>query len=278
LDAIDKRKLATSAILLLCFGQLAVFSCAAQDLRSQAASATLARQFSSSDLSFLLLDENGNVIAQRWEHAEREVPIGSLIKPFLAVAYGRTHASFPRFHCAGKATCWFPGGHGTLGIRQAIALSCNSYFHQLVSDTEPGFAASTLESFGLPASASEIDMVRKGGVAAPLVLAKAYLELVNHSREESEIPVLQGMALSAQKGTAKAAGTELRHLSALAKTGTASCTHPRKAPGDGFALVMAPADHPRLVLLVRLHGRPGSIAAGIAGRMIATLENNELHK
>ncbi len=264
--------------MLLCCGQWAVFSCAAQDLRSQAASATLAREFSSPDLSYLLLDENGNVMAQRWEHPEREVPIGSLIKPFLAVAYGRTHASFPRFHCDGKDTCWLPRGHGMLGIRQAIALSCNSYFHQLMADVKPGFAAPTLESFGLPAAASEIDMVKHGGVAPPLVLARAYLELVNHSRDEAEVPVLQGMALSAQKGTGKAAGAELPHWPALAKTGTAPCTHPRKAPGDGFALVMMPADHPRLVLLVRLHGRPGSMAAGVAGRMIAAVESSEPRK
>ncbi len=217
-------------------------------------------------------------MAQRWEHPEREVPIGSLIKPFLAVAYGRTHASFPRFHCEGKTTCWLPRGHGTLGIRQAIALSCNSYFHQLVSDAEPGFAAPTLESFGLTAGVSEVGMVRQGGVASPLALAKAYLELVNHAQEEAEIPVLQGMMLSAQKGTAKAAGAELQHLPALAKTGTAPCTHQKKAPGDGFALVMAPADHPRIVLLVRLHGRPGSMAADVAGRMIAAVESNEQRK
>jgi hypothetical protein len=35
---------------------------------------------------------------------------------------------------------------------------------------------------------------------------------------------------------------------------------------------MAPADHPRAVLLVRVHGRPGFIAAGVAGRMIAEVE------
>jgi cell division protein FtsI/penicillin-binding protein 2 len=278
LDAINKRTLATSAVILLCLGQRSVFSCVAQDLRSQAAAATLARQFSSPDLSFLLLDDNGNVIAQRWDHPEREVPVGSLIKPFLAVAYRRTHASFPRFHCAGKATCWLPRGHGTLGIRQAIALSCNSYFHQLVADAEPGFAAPILEHFGLTAGTSEVDMVQQGGVASPLVLAKAYLELANHSRDEAEVPVLQGMALSAQKGTAKAAGAELPHLPALAKTGTAPCIHPRKAPGDGFALVMAPADHPRSVLLVRLHGRPGSMAAAVAGRMIAAVESSDQRK
>jgi cell division protein FtsI/penicillin-binding protein 2 len=278
LDAIDKRKLATSAIILLCVGQWALFSCAAQDLRSQAVSATLARQFSSPDLSYLLLDENGNVLAQRWEHPEQDVPVGSLIKPFLAVAYGRTHASFPKFRCEGNTMCWLPRGHGTLGIRQAIALSCNSYFHQLMADAEPGFAASTLESFGLTAGVSEIDMVQQGGIASPLALAKAYLQLANHSHEEAEIPVLQGMALSAQQGTAKAAGAELPQLPALAKTGTAPCTHRKKAPGDGFTLVVAPSDHPRIVLLVRLHGRPGSMAAGVAGRMIAAVESNEQHK
>jgi hypothetical protein len=145
-------------------------------------------------------------------------------------------------------------------------------------DVEPGFATPTLESFGLTTGASEVDMVRQGGVASPLALAKAYLELVNHARDEAEMPVLQGMALSAQNGTAKAAGAELLRLPALAKTGTAPCTHLKKAPGDGFALVMAPADRPRIVLLVRLHGRPGSMAAGVAGRMIAAVENSGQRK
>jgi len=38
---------------------------------------------------------------------------------------------------------------------------------------------------------------------------------------------------------------------------------------------MSPADHPRIVLLVRLHGRPGSMAAGVAGRMIAAVESEQ---
>jgi len=87
--------------------------------------------------------------------------------------------------------------------------------------------------------------------------------------------VLQGMVLSAQKGTGRAAGEALPRASAMAKTGTAPCTHAKKAPGDGFALVMSPADHPRAVLLVRLHGRPGLIAAGVAGRMISAVAGSE---
>jgi hypothetical protein len=271
LDAITKRNFLAAVILVLCVVERAAPACAAtQDLHTQATSALLARDFNDPDLSYLLLDENGQVIAQRWEHPERDVPVGSLVKPFLAAAYGQTHRTFPAFRCAGKKTCWLARGHGTLQIRDAIAFSCNSYFHQLVASAGPGFAQA-LKSYALhgPDLATSYGA---SGPAAPLALAQAYLDLTRHPRDAAVLPVLQGLALSAQKGTGKAAGAELPHTSALAKTGTAPCTHTKKAPGDGFALVMAPADHPRAVLLVRVHGRPGFIAAGVAGRMIAEVE------
>jgi cell division protein FtsI/penicillin-binding protein 2 len=115
-------------------------------------------------------------------------------------------------------------------------------------------------------------------LASPLALTKAYLELTRHPRDAAVRPILEGLALSAEKGTGKAAGAELPRGFALAKTGTAPCTHLKKAPGDGLALVMAPSGHPRAVVLVRLHGRPGFIAAGIAGRMIAAVEGSEMGK
>ena len=241
-----------------------------QDLHAQSASAVLAREFTDPDLSYLLLDENGQVIAQRWEHPERELPVGSLVKPFVAVAYGQIHRTFPVFRCTGKKTCWLPRGHGTLHISDAIAFSCNSYFHQLVAEAGPDLAPA-LKNY-------PVRFASNGSAeawAAPLTLTKAYLELTRHPRDAAMAPVLQGMMLSAQKGTGKAAGEALLPISAMAKTGTAPCTHAKKAPGDGFALVMSPAEHPRVVLLVRIHGRPGFIAAGIAGRMIATTEGNE---
>jgi cell division protein FtsI/penicillin-binding protein 2 len=240
-----------------------------QDLHAQSASAVLAREFNDPDLSYLVLDENGQVIAQRWEHPERELPVGSLVKPFVAVAYGQTHPTSPLFRCTGKKTCWLPRGHGTLNIREAIAFSCNSYFHQLIAGAGPDLAPE-LKNY-------PVRLASNGSAeawAAPLPLAEAYLELTRHPRDAAVVPVLQGMTLSAQKGTGKAAGEALLPISAMAKTGTAPCTHAKKAPGDGFALVMSPADHPRAVLLVRLHGRPGFIAAGVAGRMIAAVEGN----
>jgi hypothetical protein len=271
LGAINNRSFFAIAVLVLCLRQSCVSSCAlAQDLHEQAASALLARDFNGPDLSYLLLNDQGTVIAQRWEHSERDVPVGSLVKPFLAAAYGQTHASFPKFHCAGKKTCWLPRGHGTLQIREAIAYSCNSYFHQLVAGGGPNLV-DELQSYGfhgLEMRSADFAHI----TATPQALAQAYLELTRHPHDAAMLPILQGLALSARKGTGKAAGVALPNIAVLAKTGTAPCTHAKKAPGDGFALVMAPADHPREVLLVRLHGKPGSFAAGIAGRMIAAVE------
>lgn len=247
---------------------LATPHAAAQDLHAQSAKAALERDFNDPDLSYILLDENGQIMAERWEHSGSDIPVGSLLKPFFAVAYGRTHHSFPTFYCAGKKTCWLPRGHGALHIREAIAFSCNSYFHQLVASAGRGFRPA-MEGFDLHTSGE-----RTLSTAAPLALARAYLELTRHSQEAEVRPVLDGMVLSAQRGTAKAIAKELPAMTALAKTGTAPCTHAKKAPGDGFALVMAPADHPRAVLLVRLHGKPGFMAADLAGRMIAKVEDS----
>ena len=258
-------------MLVLCVAK-AASPCAVQDLHAQAAAAILARDFTSPDLSYLLLDEDGRIIAQRWEHAERDVPVGSLVKPFLAVAYGQTHQKFPRFRCVGKKTCWLARGHGTLQIRDAIAFSCNSYFHQMVASAGSNFERA-YKSFGLHGDLRPQQAPASSGSAAPLRLAQTYLELTRHSHDPAVIPVLEGLALSARKGTSKAAGAQLPNIPTLAKTGTAPCTHAKRAPGDGFALLMAPADHPRAVLLVRLHGRPGYIAAGVAGRMMAEVES-----
>ncbi|HWX53008.1 MAG TPA: penicillin-binding transpeptidase domain-containing protein [Verrucomicrobiae bacterium] len=279
--AITPKRLAATALAVLCLWQTSAYAngpCG--DLHAQSAQAVLARDFSSPGLSFLLLNERGEVIAHRWPSPERETPVGSLIKPFLAVAYGRTHDSFPVFHCSGMRTCWLPRGHGTLGIAQAIAVSCNSYFHQLLSNAGPEFAKPTLETFGLKtndnAGNDQVDLFEqgRGWKAPPLQLARAYLDLTNHSREDAVAPVLRGMAMSARKGTASALASELRNWPMLAKTGTAPCIHRVRAPGDGLAAVLAPADHPNLVLLVRVHGKPGSAAAAVAGRMIAAIEKS----
>lgn len=241
----------------------------ASDLHSQAAAAVLRQKFSDPALSYLLLDDAGKTIAQNWESPERELPVGSLIKPFLALAYGKTHESFPIYHCSGKQTCWLPHGHGTVAIRQAVAFSCNSYFQQLYVHAGLGFAAPVLGKFGL-----SLETDGHSGRASPLSIARAYLELARQPRDKVVGSILDGMALSAKLGTGKAAGAELSGTTLLTKTGTAPCTHSRSAPGDGFAVLLMPADQVRMVLLVRVHGKPGSVAAGLAGQMMTVVENS----
>src|SRR5215471_10750452 len=67
-------------------------------LRAQALGSTLQRLTANPDLSYLLLDGHGNLIAENWPEMDRPVPIGSLIKPFVAVGYGRAHGAFPKLH------------------------------------------------------------------------------------------------------------------------------------------------------------------------------------
>jgi len=275
LDTVAKTTIARLTIVLLCLAQAAPTSISQNDLHSQAAAALLETKFPNPDISFLALNGSGRILAQRWTNPDVPVPIGSLIKPFLALAYGRTHDSYPEYTCVGKKTCWLDRGHGKLGIRKAIGFSCNSYFHQLVAATEPGFAQATLKSFGLTDPSLDKPRFLAESQASPMALAHAYLQLALDRQEPAAQVVLQGMTISARRGTAKAIGSEVPSLSALAKTGTAECTHPRKAPGDGFAVVMAPGDRPDVVLLVRLHGRPGSMAAAVAGKMVAAIENEQ---
>lgn len=276
MDSIIKTLSAGLASLLLCIGQAAP-ACISQDdnLHAQSAAAQLQARFPDPNLSYLALDNSGSVLAERWPDADSPVPIGSLIKPFLALAYARTHDYFPEYFCAGKKTCWLYRGHGKLGLRHAIGFSCNSYFHQLISDAEPDFARATLNDYHLTADSREPQRLLAESQATPMALALAYLHLALDRREPATQLVLQGMALSAQHGTAKAVAAELPSLPALAKTGTAPCIHTPKAPGDGFAVILAPRDHPRLVMLVRLHGRPGSMAAATAAKMVAAIENRE---
>jgi cell division protein FtsI/penicillin-binding protein 2 len=103
----------------------------------------------------------------------------------------------------------------------------------------------------------------------PLALARAYLLLLDGDPESAvRFRVLQGMAGAASYGTAAAVDSTLGQNAALAKTGTAACTHPHRAAADGFAIVAFPATDPRFLLLVQKHGATGAHAAAEAAQML----------
>ena len=249
-------------------------------LFAQSAGQILNRDFQSGTVSFLLLDaRTGRVLAFRWNNPETPIPLGSLVKPFTALAYGEHHEfRYPAHTCRGTATgCWFPRSHGDVDLSSAIAYSCNSYFRVLTAKMTASEVSPTAMRFGLDPPPPETAGPALAGLGnrwliSPLSMARAYLELVRRRDQPGVRLILAGMAQSAEQGTGAEVDRALPFPDALVKTGTAMCTHSKRAPGDGFAIVMAPSDDPQILLLVRVHGVPGAQAAKTAGQMLSRIE------
>jgi hypothetical protein len=234
---------------------------------------TLDRQFPDPELNYLLIDaRTGQVAESRWPDAEVPVPVGSLVKPFLALAYG---GAYPEFDCKGSGSgCWRAQGHGRLKFADALAQSCNAYFLNLARRVDTDALRVTAAKFGIPPPSIPTPDTRiglgDGWRIAPLALVRAYVELTSRRGEPHVDEILIGLERAARNGTAKAMGGGV-----LAKTGTAECAGRRdtgrKDSGDGFALAMEPADSPRIALLVRVHNVPGAEASKTAARMLRVL-------
>jgi len=244
---------------------------------SQGAKATLERKFAGKNTSYLLMDASGSVLAERWPSPQAIAP-GSLVKPFLAVAYGEQHGGkFPTVRCLGASTrCWLPAGHGSLRLEEAIAESCNTYFLELAAGADRKRLSETLAHYGLngpPADAPIESLVGLGAAwkETPTALARAYLTLEKEEHSVVQGTIVQGMMDSAARGTARGVDAVLGKEAALAKTGTAPCTHIPRGAADGFTVVLYPAPQPRLLLLVRVHGVTGAESAKVAGAMLQSL-------
>ena len=220
------------------------------------------------EAQFILVETTrGQVIGSRWTDSTVPVPVGSLVKPFTAIAAGPSRRSFQ----CDPAKCWLQAGHGRLTLVQAIADSCNSYFLQLARGISEDQVRTVAQRYALPLPASMAPEALTGFGAdwliSPVVLAKAYGEI---ALAQEASTVREGMRESANHGTGKAIG-----LAALAKTGTAPCSHVQKAPGDGYVVVLYPARSPKYVLLVQVHGVSGAVAATTAGRMTTVLRDGK---
>jgi cell division protein FtsI/penicillin-binding protein 2 len=253
---------------------------ARNSLFAQSAAQLLQREFTAKEVSYLLLDvQTGAVLASRWENADQSIPLGSLVKPFIALAYGEEHQfRYPAHLCRGDANgCWLPHGHGEIGITAAIADSCNSYFRMLTAGMNSADLISSAQRIGLDPPAPDLsgpDLIGVGNrwLISPLHMAHAYLELNRRRDQPGAREVISGMAQSGRQGTGAEVDRALKHSRALTKTGTAACTHRDHAPGDGFVVALVPAAQPELLLMVRVHGVPGAKAALTAGRMLSRIE------
>jgi len=270
-------------ILILCGGGNSLVEAGAQErpflaqtFFAQSAKKMPQQEVKGEDVSYLLLDARaGNVIATNWSELEKPIPLGSLIKPFTALAYGETHAfRYPRHVCRGTVDgCWRPGGHGELDVTRAIAHSCNSYFQSLTAVMTSTDLLPEAQKYHFNPPSEQISGAALAGRGnqwqiAPIDIARAYLELVQRRDDPGIKDIVDGLKQSAKAGTGAQVDASLRPTEALSKTGTAACTHSQSAPGDGFVVVLTPADQPQLLLLVRLHGAPGASAARVAGELL----------
>jgi len=216
----------------------------------------------------------GRVAESHWPDAARPVSFGSLVKPFTALAYAQAHGfRYPRFECSGGSECWLPAGHGVVGIRGALAGSCNAYFEALARRVPWAGLQALTARLGLNAPPLDADAGTLFGLGAgwkhgPAQILAAYDELLARAAEPGVRPLLQGLARSSQHGTGEGAGRALP-AAALAKTGTSPCSHPRGGAGDGSAIVLYPAGSPRYALLLRAHNVTGRRAAEMAGERLA---------
>ena len=229
--------------------------------------------------AYLLVDvSSGHIVSARWNDPSCVLPFGSLIKPFVAIAYAEAHGMrYPRIACGGTADgCWYPAGHGRLSIVDAIAVSCNVYFQRLAEQIPDGRLRDTLKRLGIAADGSAIApraMIGLGDAlrVAPLSLIHGYRELLSRAADPGIEPVVAGMRASARHGTGRALGVAVKPTDVLAKTGTAPCVHRPRAPGDGYTIAVYPADRPRLILLVQSHGHTGADTARSAGDLLRAM-------
>jgi len=247
-------------------------------VESAAPTAEKCRQLS--DVSFLLLDaHSGALLASRWPNPEVPIPLGSLVKPITALAYGESHQfRYPTHICRGaKSGCWLPRGHGKVELTTAIEYSCNSYFRTLTAQMTSRDVTPLAQSLGLRApepGASGIDLAGIGELwqNSPLRMAIAYLELMRRREQPGIGEIVEGMEQSGEHGTGAEVDRALGRADALVKTGTAACTHARRGAGDGFVIALMPATDPQILLMVRVHGVPGAEAARTAGMMLRGIE------
>ncbi len=212
---------------------------------------------------FLMRIKGATAIALRWDSPREPAPLGSIVKPFVALAYGASHEfHYVEFNCNG---CWLPRGHGRIGITQAIVVSCNSYFEQLAALTpvEAVEREARRYSLPMPPQVNPAILIGRYGTwrATPSTTAAAYAELVQRHNEPGVALMLNAMRECARRGTASGL-----HARVAAKTGTAPCVHVNPATGDGLVVALFPSEVPEFVLLLRSHAMPGAECARVSAQ------------
>jgi cell division protein FtsI/penicillin-binding protein 2 len=293
------------AVILLCVPALCVAGPQADNSKLQSA---IAQIMAGQRGTAVVLDvHSGRILAiYHADVAARRVALpGSSIKPFTLLALLQTgnvdvHTALVckrSLTIAGhKLDCTHPDILEPLGPAAALAYSCNSYFtsvaKRLTSEqlrdafVRAGFGSITRlqpnEASGSVALAQspeqlQLQAIGEWGVSVtPLELASAYRALALLSRNNgAKVTALlfEGLQESVNYGMAHAA-QPASPIKVAGKTGT--------APADeglwthGWFAGYAPAENPKIVIVVFLEKGHGSDAAALASKIFDTVAENHL--
>jgi cell division protein FtsI/penicillin-binding protein 2 len=174
--------------------------------------------------------------------------------------------------------CTHPQSEKVFNAELALAYSCNNYFAELARRSTPEQAEDALHEYGLTGQIENGASIEKlqffilgleGTRVSPDTLARAYLKLATQWNAGLPDAVKRGLEDSVQYGMAHNA--YVSGLRIAGKTGTAS--DPGQLWTHGWFVGTAPADHPRVVVVVYLPHGNGADAAHIAQRFFSAYKD-----
>jgi Penicillin binding protein transpeptidase domain len=248
-----------------------------------------------------LTDGKATLIQGDPKRIDVPVPIGSTIKPFLAIAALsdglNPEAMVPcpaaSIETAQQERCWLAAGHGKVDLETALANSCSVYFRNLARKTSKETFFNTLAKFFLfepdrlppltafntenMTGASDRLRIRPGQLLGAYIAAFGGRELAVYIHRNGAIQshqlgpapkiegrevLLSGLRRAATEGTFQEAQAKNKSLGFFGKTGTAP-TREASFKKRGVFMGFAPYPNPKAVVLVVADDSTGSQAAAI---------------
>jgi stage II sporulation protein D len=227
----------------------------------------------------LVLDSRSRaVVAQYGSAAALDEPhaTGSAIKPLVALLALESGAIGPDMEVlcrrqSGPLGCSHPAALLPYRIEDALAFSCNYFFAEVGRRVGRARLEEGFRRIGLQVEASDPALAATGAAgvrASPRQLLALMMDMAAgrlRFRSAHTALVKSALARAVRDGTAKAAS--VAGLAIAGKTGTAAW------PGtpyrnSGWFVGWAPADEPRLALVVWVKTGEGKQAAALAGRIL----------
>jgi penicillin-binding protein 2 len=175
-------------------------------------------------------------------------PPGSTLKVISAIAAQEAGVKLSKTnYCSGRVWygnryfhCWKRGGHGTLGMKDAIKHSCDSYFYEIAKELDIDLLADVARRFGLGQTYELGVSGQKAGVVPDRAWKRQY-----YAGQPENQTWFQGETLSAIIGQGAVTATPLQLAVMTARLASGRAVRPRlvRAVGD---LILPVPDAPQI--------------------------------